>query len=46
MGFNISNRTAFDITMATGYALMGCNRESYKPEIEDRGVLQFKIRTY
>jgi NAD/NADP transhydrogenase beta subunit len=33
-------------SMASGYALMGCNRESYKPEIEDRGVLQFKIRTY
>ena len=44
--FNIKDRTKFDISMASGYALMGCNRESYKPEIEDRGVLQFKIRTY
>jgi len=44
--FNIKDRTKFDISMASGYALMGCNRESYKPEIEDRGVLQFKIKTY
>jgi len=44
--FNIKDRTKFDISMASGYALMGCNRLSYKPEIEDRGILQFKIRTY
>ena len=46
MGFNISNRTAFDITMATGYALMGVQRKSYKMDIPENKPLQFKIRTY
>lgn len=44
--FDVGNRTKFDISMATGYALMGVNRASYKPEIQNNGVLNFKIRTF
>ena len=31
MKFDPSNRTAFDATISSGLALMGCRRERYKP---------------
>lgn len=44
--FNISDRTKSDISMASGYALMGVNRHLYKPQTEISNVINFKIRTY
>lgn len=45
-GFNISDRTKFDISMASGYALMAVNKSSYKAQIQEKRVLDFKIRMY
>ena len=45
-GFNISDRTKFDISMASGYALMAVNKNSYKAQMQDKRVLDFKIRMY
>lgn len=45
-GFNVSDRTKFDISIASGYALVGVNRNSYKAQIPQSKVLQFKIRQY
>lgn len=44
--FNIADRTKFDITMATGYSLMGLNRHNYKMQVQQSAPLNFKIRTY
>jgi len=44
--FNVSNRTKSDISMASGYCLMGLNRKSYKPENEVGNEIKFKIRTF
>lgn len=44
--FELGNRTAFDISMSTGYALMGVNRASYKAEVQQSSVVQFKIKTW
>jgi hypothetical protein len=44
--FNIKDRTQFDISMASGYALMGLNRNSYKMEVQKPTALGFKVRTY
>lgn len=44
--FNITKRTLYDISIASGFALMGVNRDSYKPQISERKPLGFKIRTY
>jgi len=44
--FNITKRTDYDISIASGFALMGVNRDSYKPQINERKPLEFKIRTY
>jgi hypothetical protein len=45
-GFNIGKRTDFDISIASGYALMGVNRKSYKAQLPTKQPIQFKIRTY
>lgn len=44
--FNVGDRTKFDISIASGYALIGVNRHSYKPQIQKPTSLGFKIRTY
>ncbi len=44
--FNINKRTDYDISIASGFALMGVNRDSYKPQISERKILEFKIKTY
>lgn len=44
--FNIAKRTDYDISIASGYALCGVNRKSYKPQLSERKPLQFKIKTY
>jgi hypothetical protein len=44
--FNVSDRTKSDISMASGYCLMGLNRKSYKPENEVSNEIKFKIRVY
>ena len=44
--FNIAKRTEFDISIASGYALVGVNRKSYKAQFPERKTLEFKIRTY
>lgn len=44
--FNISDRTKSDISIASGYALMGVNRHSYKMQNEVSNEIKFKIRTY
>lgn len=45
-GFNVSDRTKFDISIASGYALVGVNRNSYKAQLPQKKVLDFKIRMY
>ena len=45
-GFNIADRTKYDITIASGYAIMGVNRKSYKMEMPQNKPLEFSIRTY
>lgn len=45
-GFNVSDRTKFDISIASGYALVGVNRNSYKAQLPQSKVLDFKIRMY
>ena len=44
--FNVGKRTDYDITIASGYALVGVNRKSYKAQLPERKTLDFKIRTY
>ena len=44
--FNIGDRTKFDISMASGYALMALNRHTYKMQLPQAQTLNFKIRTY
>lgn len=44
--FNVSDRTKSDISIASGYALLGVNRHSYKAQNEVSNVIEFKIRTY
>ena len=44
--FNVGKRTDYDITIASGYALVAVNRKSYKPQQYERKALGFKIRTY
>lgn len=44
--FNVANRTKSDISIASGYALLGVNRHSYKVQNEVSNVINFKIRTY
>ncbi len=44
--FNVGKRTDYDITIASGYALVAVNRKSYKPQQSERRTLDFKIRTY
>ncbi len=45
-GFNVSDRTKFDISIASGYALIAVNRNSYKAQNQEKKVLDFKIRMY
>ena len=44
--FNVGKRTDYDISIASGYALVGVNRKSYKAQLPERKTLGFKIRTY
>jgi hypothetical protein len=44
--FNVSNRTKSDITIASGYALLGVNRHTYKFQAEVSNEIKFKIRTF
>lgn len=44
--FNATNRTKSDITIASGYALLGVNRNSYKFQNEISNVINFKVKTY
>ena len=44
--FNVGKRTDYDISIASGYALVGVNRKSYKAQFPERKTLEFKIRTY
>lgn len=44
--FNIAKRTEYDISIASGYALIGVNRKSYKAQLPERKTLDFKIRSY
>lgn len=44
--FNVANRTKSDITIASGYALLGVNRHSYKFQAETSNEIKFKIKTY
>jgi len=44
--FNVSDRTKSDITIASGYALLGVNRHSYKAQHEVSNEIKFKIRVY
>jgi len=44
--FNVSNRTKSDITIASGYALLGVNRHTYKFQAETSTEIKFKIKTY
>jgi len=44
--FNVADRTKSDITIASGYALLGVNRHSYKAQNEVSNVINFKVRTY
>jgi len=42
----IGERTKYDISIASGYALVAVNRKSYKPQQSEKRTLDFKIRTY
>ena len=44
--FNIAKREKFDITIASGYALMGLNRKSYAPKEQERKPLVLKLQRY
>lgn len=44
--FNIADRTKYDISIASGYALVGVNRKSYKKDLPQSQALNFTIRTY
>jgi len=44
--FNIADRTKFDISIASGYALVGVNRKSYKMDLPQNKPIEFKINTY
>lgn len=44
--FNISKREKFDITIASGYALMGLNRKSYAPKEQEKKPVVIKLHRY
>jgi len=44
--FNIAKRTEYDISIASGYALVAVNRKNYKAQISQTKTLEFKIKTY
>ena len=44
--FNISKREKFDITIASGYALMGLNRKAYAPKEQERKPVVLKLHRY
>ncbi len=44
--FNITNREKFDITIASGYALMGLNRKSFVPKEKERKPLVLTLQRY
>ena len=44
--FNILDRTKYDISIASGLALMGVQRKSYKMEMPQNKPLEFAVRTY
>ncbi len=44
--FNISKREKFDITVASGYALMGLNRKSYAPKEKEIKPIVMKLQRF
>lgn len=44
--FNVSKREKFDITIATGYALMGLNRKSYAPKEKQNTPIVMKLQRF
>lgn len=44
--FNIADRTKYDISIASGYAIVGVNRKSYKMDLPQTQTLNFTVRTY
>ena len=44
--FNISKREKFDITVASGYALMGLNRKSFTPKEKERTPIVMKLQRF
>ena len=44
--FNISDRTKFDLSIASGYALVGVNRKSYKPKLPPREAVKITLKRY
>lgn len=48
MKFNPQKRTAFDATISSGLAIMGCNRDKYRPKEKERDPKENRmiLRTY
>ncbi len=46
LSFNIKDRTAFDISIASGYALMGLNRKSYVAKNQERKPIVLNLQRY
>lgn len=44
--FNIEKREKFDITIASGYALMGLNRKSYASKVVERKPIVLNLHRY
>ncbi len=44
--FNITKREKFDITVASGYALMGLNRKSFAPKEKEKKPFVLKLHRY
>lgn len=44
--FNISKREKFDITVASGYALMGLNRKSFTPKEKEKAPIVMKLQRF
>jgi hypothetical protein len=44
--FNISKREKFDITIASGYALMGLKRKSYAPKEKENKTIVIKLQRF
>ena len=45
--FNINNRTKHDATISSGLAIMACNKNRYKPNLErTKKIINLGIKRY